>query len=461
MSQERQERPEKRNLFSFRRKETPPPEQLVFDNALDLYRAWNLKEVGAIIDFDLTAGPSSFERRFAKLTNPKRLTKQDLLLIAAQLKELDDELKATTPKNHENQHLLDFARERVEASYYYVRRRRGDRIDPVEYLEKTTGEEIIPISDKELSDMGSSLRIMAATAGIPVSSPEAMNEWKLQNSLDEQTAKFLLQHAAGDFLNRIGRTDEVNLQYTIQTIYSPEYFWAWAKTDPRNQEFVLLMNFNTGTKIWTPGKTDELALHEVGEHLRRMSKLRELIRDGKLHPFFGATVVHGPESTIEEGLALTIAHLVPGAFEALTDEGKFRVNESILRHMVYANVHINLHSPQKPTRDDIVNTIHEFIPWEPEDEIDRQIDWRTQNPELQAYLLTYGLGAKRFMRYAKDLNSRGKETLLSELSKTPFTPKQLDKKVEEIENDRKNVHHSPSHEFGDSNRRYFAGTSGK
>lgn len=429
-------------------REAAEAEKKVFDEALGFYRAWHNRESDAgraIIDFDLTIGAGDYERYSQTLTRKQgNVTKPQREYIVDSLRNLHATIASLQTPNKPS-HFVDFAEEKVQGSFLYAAKLNGAKVDNGMYMATTNGGEISPTDDDILAKRSDNLLELAQKAGIPTQSPEAMLEWKRQNEIaDQETVVSLFKLAAADALDQVGRFlgEHVDLQFSVLPVTKDVYFWAWSKTDSKTREFVVELNFNS-PKIWTPGKIEELAYHEVAEHLRRMNEWRKRIAAGEMHPFFGATVVHGSEAAVEEGLALTLPHFSPNMYDILSPEGKFQVDSSILRQLVYGNVHLMLNSDIRPTDDRIVEYVHQSVPWEPESEIRQQIKWRTENPEYQAYLLSYAVGARLFLDVISVLPHRARRDLLQELSEKAFTPKQVQKIARELAQPRRSEQYQP------------------
>ena len=418
----------------FLRRERELPEWPIYDRTLKAYRAWNVKERGAVIDFDLTAGPDYHEevaRGFSQKVTPEdRLYMEDVLM------DLVERLGSTQPSSRESKHILEFLKVRAEASVWFLRRLRGD-VEGIPYLEKTNGLMPEEIGDGFLAPKRENLSYLAKMLEIPIDSPQEYQSWRIAHQLSPEKTEERLSEAVQSSLRAIGKFIErpADLEYSVVPVRVKKYYYAWARTDWKTLKFVLELNFD---QIWTPGKPEELGSHEGGEHLRRMNDWRNQIRRGKMPAVVGQTIVHGPESVVEEGLALTLAHYVPDIYRGFSEEGKFQADASILRHMVYGNVSLRLNSPHRPKIKDIIDYVHTYIPWEPEREIRRQIRWRTQDPMLQAYLPSYAFGAKLFLDIIDILNTRGKKQLLKDLSEAPFTPVQLKRRVIELGRNKRN-----------------------
>jgi len=364
-------------------------------------------------------------------------------LMVEAVGELLQRVQEITPSSKEHQHNLKFLSARIEASSWVARRLRGDDLNPIIYMEKTNGVKTEPASHALLMALKDKALDGAKQARIPTADDQSFMAWRIDNQLDTQTTRQLVRMAINDALVAIQSfTDEaVELEYEINPVKSNKYYYAWSRTNYQTLAFTLDLNFHK-TKIWTPGKAEELGDHEGGEHLRRMNDWRRQIKKSKMPAVIGQTVVYGPESVVEEGLALTIAHFVPEIYKGLSPEGKFQVDSSILRYVVYGNISLMLNGPNRPTTKNILEYVHEFIPWEPASEIRRQIKWRSNHPIYQVYLPSYAFGARMFLEIIDTLSERGRKQLLKDLSLRPYTPEQLMNRVAELQNGKKNRNES-------------------
>jgi len=430
---------------SLLRRENTPPEREIYARILHAYRQWNVREGGRIIDFDLTAGPEYHEevaRGFSQ-----QMTPEDRLHMEKVLDDLIGKMVSTQPSSPEHKHYLEFLIARGEASSWFLKRLRNE-VNGLPYIEKTNGGTHEETKDSYLGPKRDQLLELADSSEILVNSPDEYLRWGEKKRLSNEETKEHIRQAVRESLRKIERFtgQPVDLEYDIESVKENKYYYAWSRTNWETLEFVLQLNFYK-TKIWTPGKAEELANHEVVEHLRRMNDWRSRIKSGKMPDVVGQTIVHGPESVVEEGLALTITHFVPEIYEGLSKEGKFQVDASILRYLVYGNVSLQLNGPNRPKIKDVIDYVHKYIPWEPDSDIRSQIKWRTQDATNQAYLPSYAFGAKLFLDIIDILNDRGRKQLIRDLSERPYTPGQLKRSVLEIGRDKRNVNSNSKKEI--------------
>ena len=402
-------------------------EDELYDTALDVYRIWHavLGRHRDIIDFDLREGPESGESLASKMIigspNPKERS-----MHVTVLGRLLEQFKKHTPRNPERSHNWQFGNAQVEASYWYAKKQAGYKIDTFEFIEMTQTFEPEFFPESLLETL--SERLLTHASELTGSSdPAAMEKWREANSLSRDGATDLFRDKVAIASRRIQNFTGLysDSDFKVESVDENEYWWVWANTDERGR-FLLRQNFSQErNKIWTAGKAEELGWHEA-YHKERMARRRELIRRGKLHPFFGLTTVHGPEAAVDEGLGQTLVYFVPGAYDSLSPEGKVRVDESILRSMVYGNVHLRVNDPRENlSSGQVARYVRGYIPWEPKKIIEEEVKDRTTDPLLQTYRYAYALGVRMMLSYAANLNDRGKREFLKNIFERPYTLPQV------------------------------------
>lgn len=415
------------------------PEQATYNQAFWVYLAWHAAEGKKrdIIDFDLS-GPHPFVSEYSQLTiNPP--VQAERKMIVQRLENLHTVLMSHRPSNQQEAHNWAFLTAQVRASTYYARLRAGEEIKFDELIEKTLGTYPTETPPEVLSQQQ---EIVTNSLKDLELEPDnfSINEWRINNQLSREEARERLKKSAVKTIKRVGKFIGENIDTSFEVIPQDEdrYYWVWADTNG-NGDFVLKQNFSEKRgKIWTRGKIQELKWHEGGEHISRMAIRKKLIKDGKLHPIFGLTTVHGPEPVVEEGLAVTMTYFVPGAYENLSPEGRFQVEATILKHMVYGNVHIRLNRENPPSTEEVISYVQSYLPWEARSEIEEQIKERTQNPLYRIYLYSYAIGTWMHAVFARTLNDRGKREFLKEIMSRPYTPTQEIKLWQDVIRDRRN-----------------------
>lgn len=416
-------------------------EREICNEALEVYRHWHavLGEHRDIIDFDLREKPERGEEILAEMFKraPDRTQRSSHVALVGRLLE---QVKKSKPASGGNGHIWEFLESQVEASYWYAKKQAGYKIDAFEYIEMTQTFEPEFFPEGLLKKM--SERLLTHAAELTGTSDSAdMGKWRQDNSLSRDGATDLFREKAVQAARRIRHFTGLNFDsdFYVEPVDRNEYWWVWANTD-KSGRFLFRQNFSLERdKIWTPGKTEELGWHE-GYHMARMARRKELIRRGKLHPFFGLTTVHGPEAAVDEGLAQTLVYFVPGAYESLSLEGKLRVEESALRSMVYGNIHLRVNDPRESlSSSQIERYIKRHIPWEPRKIIEEEVKDRRTDPLLQTYRYAYALGVRMMLSYAENLNDRGKREFLKNIFERPYTLPQVNSLFNRLITNRKNT----------------------
>lgn len=415
-------------------------EEKLYEEGKGLIRALDILQ-GAerdIIDFDLTTGPTASERHLMSIVRdvPSKEVYQATIIA---FDELMDNAAQVNPQTEEEKHDLEFLIARSGAYKIYIRRLLGEEIDPIEYIEKANSVESERVSEGFLQSFSDRVFDEAREIGISKLTQKAVFEWRMENEIDQRTAKVRMQRGVESALSKVGLFigDQFNFYFDIIPANEDAYYYAWAHTNRTSGNFEILQNFSKRRrKVWTRGKAQELSWHEGGAHLGRMAKRKSLVSTGELHEYFGLTSVIGGEPIVDEGIGLTIPYYVPNP--NLSREGKFQVDSSILRHMVYSNVHLMANSPEVYKVREAVDYVQDFLPWESKEDILKQIEDRTENPLLQAYLYTYGLGAWRHLEYAEKLTPAGKRLFLQAIYARPYTPQQEQQFVEKLLEDPEN-----------------------
>lgn len=422
-------------------RETPTPEAEFYSEAWNAYQAWHIREGRnrSIIDFDLTTS-HPVVRQLAELTDdaPTRAERSRIVDMLTSLNERAREVPVDAVRH---QHNWEFSLAQLEASLWFARRLRGDKLDPLEYIEKTMGVRPEQIPQQTLLEQKTIVNDLLRELGVLVPSQESLNGLRKDHQINPDVAQLRLKTNSQQAIMRLnaflGKTTLVDFQVMPENV--DEYWWVWATTDPRTQQFILKQNFSERQgRIWTPGKTEELGWHEGGQHLSRMAIRKGQVQEGKLSSFFGLTTVHGPEQIVEEGLAQTLVLFVPDAYQDLSLEGKLQVRASILRQMVYGNVHVVVNTSPDYDLTEITDYVQSYLPWETASDIERQVNWRTKVPIYQTYLWAYAEGAKRHLQYAGQLSQRGKRIFLQNIFCRPYTPRQEEVLVDFLLRDPRN-----------------------
>lgn len=421
-------------VFPFGRKEENRPlVDVAYDSALAAYRAWHGLEGRKrdIIDFDLTEGPSESDRKREEWTHSLPTAEERRRIIAG-LEMVKNEIESVTPpQNKDDQHNHEFGKAQVRASSIFAMLRAGQDFDYNTLIENTLCVAPLEIPSQVLEyqqgivDNRHQDWVQSGDPAPQDLSYEGMLNWKAENLKGQEETVSEFKEAADKALSEISKFlgYEIRPDLEIYAVNVPEYYWAWS--DRQNGIYRIRLNFSRSrNKFWTQGKIEELASHEAQAHIGRMTRREKLLRDGKLHPFFGLTTVHGPEAVVDEGLGVTMVKFIPDAYNSLSPEGKFQVESTILRHLVLGALQVKLNSDDPPSIDEAIAFVKKYIPWDNIEEIEQQAREISQDPKYKIYRLAYAIGTWTHLVYARSLNREGKRVFLEKLFSLPYTPKQ-------------------------------------
>lgn len=431
-------------LFRREKERTELPENDFYDQAKAIQRAWYVIQGGPrnVIDFDLTGG-NHLERILYDLLKNKPF-KYQMTHIIDKLEETLESGSEIDPSSVKDPHLLEAGIGQTSAMVWFAKRLRGDDLNKFEYIEKTMQVPLEDASKEIVNDQIDTVQQLANELGADLSE-SGFQKWKKIHEVDPDTAERQL-FVAGHNMDRdksvfIGEKEKT-LPVTISPVHEPAYFYAWSDTNKKTGGFEVRQNFGTNErpKIWTPGKSEELGPHEFTQHCGRMLKRKEQIETRKLHPFFGQTTTHGPEQTVEEGLAMTITFFVPRAYEKLSTEGKMQIHMTLLKHLELGNAQLRLLKDPSAGIRNVAKQVKSVLTWETFDEIVNYLEERTNNPLLETYMRGYSEGAKRHIIYSKILSPRGSQQYLRAIDEKPYTAKQEAQLIDNIASgDKKNV----------------------
>lgn len=382
-----------------------------------VYRAWNQIEKPngiEIIDFDLAPPDLVFPN------NPFK----DRSQVIAMLAKLHDQI---LPQDDSG----EFLKSRMKASLTFIDAIEGERLPLDEYLKKTIGvkSEIVPI--EEIDEQRGVANELFTRLGYELT-PDGWQKFFIKYKLLPEDIKSTFSSAQEKFvpiiLDKLGV--DYNLQYKTEFVVEDDYWINWISGNP--EEFLFRINLHPRNQIrWYQGTTEGLAIHEMCGHLVQAYNFKENIKKGHINPGLGITMIPGPDQWNAEGMADTLAFLVPEIGDNLSPFGKFAVEYKYLSNLVHNNVHIWVNDD---TFDqvEIGSFIRKYLPSETDERIAKTVDQRRNSPLHRAYLYTYNHGSRRHRQYAQELPDDKRQELVKYLYERPLTPKQIEKKVAQL-----------------------------
>lgn len=382
-------------------------------NLVDLYRAWDAIERSrhrnAILDFDL-APPRQF---------PHLRHRQEVL---TRLENARKELRGETTD------LGLLAYSRLTASVAYLRALSGESTAFRPYVKSTLGVEPRMFSEEEIRnqrglvvdrlrhqyDMGfSKAELSKFHAKFMV-----YNQEDLRPQFEKFQAKWvpLLLERIPVPLDKY----KVNVRFTEEDAY-----WKnWISGNLSEHEILLRINIHP-RQAWYKGFPEMLVIHEYCGHAVQMVNWHRRIEQGELPEFFGILTVHFPDQFLLEGLAESLAFVLPDQQKL---EEKSLVSRELQRHylLVMNNVHIiaNEQSAQAALEYGGRN-----LPFTSMEVLEKEIRDRTRNPLFRTYQYVYGIAKESFLAALSRLDPSQRWDLLRVVYDCPMTADQFERMV--------------------------------
>jgi len=386
------------------------------DELVNLYRAWDELErdryKNTIIDFDL-ASPTSFE--------PVESREKILNRIEALLSEFIDRSGA----------VFELIRARLLASRTYLQSLLGIEIPFYEYVEKTMGIKPVWFDENLIIEKKKKVNNSLKKFDLELSVNDIYSFQDLflirnQKSLIKQF-EFYRQKWLPGLLKWLSLSLD---DYDIVVKFASEdaYWKNWISGTLHRHEIELQINVHPRHK-WYQGASETLVLHEYCGHAVQMIKWHQEIEQGSIPQFFGILTVHFPDQFIIEGLAETLAYLLP-------TKKKLESKSEVLRDLHYYtlvvmnNVHILANEPQGEER--AFGYASERLPFFEAKSIRADIRDRTRNPLFRSYQYVYGIAKHSFLEKLARLDPGTSRDLLKLVYARPMTPNQFQEIYEEL-----------------------------
>jgi hypothetical protein len=383
---------------------------------VDLYRGWDAVErsqhKSSIIDFDLAP-----VRRFSPVRDRNEVRRR--LEIARE------------SLTGERTSLGVLARQRLEASIVYLRVLGGESIPFESYVKWTLGIEPRKITEDELAkqravvsdrlfqsyEIGFSRNEMSrfqARLGV-------YNRQQLPSQFERFRDKWVPR-----LLNRI----PVSLDaYKIKVKFASEdvYWKNWISGNLSEHEILLRINIHP-RQSWYQGFPELLVIHEYCGHAIQMVNWHHRIEEKKLPEFFGILTVHFPEQFVLEGLAESLAFVLP-------DEQKLEPESIVAReyHRYYLQVMNNVHVI---ANEQSLQIAMEYgasrLPFTNKDVLWKEITDRTQNALFRGYQYVYGIAKESFLTALSRFSPESSWKLLRFVYDWPMNGPQFEREAEQL-----------------------------
>jgi hypothetical protein len=378
---------------------------------VSVYRGWDRLERenhrASVLDFDLA--PPGPGRAFAS---------RDEVLDALGNLARDVE-RANVPG-------LALIEARLRASRAYLRALAGDSPPLASYVRDTMGVEPQAVPDERLDAARD--RVREALAGfreIPftrrgfnrfVAAFRIDSGKNLRGQFEFFSAKWLPVLA-----ERIGASIDP-ASVAVEFAEEDAYWKNWISGNVAEGAPITLRINVHRRHLWYQGAVEGLVLHEYCGHAVQMALWRDAVRRGEMSGFYGVLTVHCPDQFLLEGLAESVAHVLPD--ERCPLERKTRIIRELHRYnlLVLNNVHLLANDGQGERAR---RYAEERMPFTPLDTIARELRDRTTHPLYRTYQYVYGPAKEAFVEALGAMPAADRWAALRRLYRTPMTPAQV------------------------------------
>lgn len=377
---------------------------------ISILRGWhNLERArdpnARIIDFD-----------FAPPTEVPQF--RDRVEVIDRLTGILDEIKPITPVD-------EFMCARTLSMLTYAEALDGVQYDFVPYVERTIGVTPTLVSETEIEKQYqlASYYFREANQGLPFNPDgwrEFMQDAALSNDQIRDTVIAAKTRLEPIIMARLGRTFQTNSEPVFVNKDQPWICRVYG--DGNGLHFEVNRHIKTRPR-WYKGKPEQLAVHERCAHLIQAKCYEANIQDGVISPVLGLTTIPGPEQFVDEGVADTLAYLVPEIYPELFIYGKLAVELRYLEDLVNNNVHIWLNDPNFSVIEAREFALH-YNPSDTSERFDDRIPLRREDKKYRTYLMAYSAGARYFHDLSKRLSENQIDSLLEFVYSRPVTPTQ-------------------------------------
>jgi hypothetical protein len=208
--------------------------------------------------------------------------------------------------------------------------------------------------------------------------------------------------------------------YQIRVEFASEdaYWKNWISGNLSQHEILLRINTHP-RQTWYRGFPETLVIHEYCGHAIQMINWHRRIERGEIPGFLGILTVHFPDQFLLEGLAESLAYLLPGRL-SLESRSVLLRELHYYYLLVLNNVHI-LANEQGPAV--AFEYASNRLPFTPKELINKEIHDRTKNPLFRCYQYVYGIAKESFLSALRPLAPHQRWNLLRQVYDFPMTAK--------------------------------------
>ncbi len=383
---------------------------------VDLYRAWDvierLNHKNSIIDFDL-APPRCF---------PPVHDRDEVL---AKLNMASQALEGNTTS------LAALTRARLKSSATYLRVLCGESIPFRSFVKLTLGVEPRMFADEEIFKQRATVTAQLWRQYEIRFSYEEISRFQAKftiynkKQLPEQFEYFRSKWVPV-LLDRVPVPLDM---YRVKVRFASEdaYWKNWISGNLHEHEILLRINIHP-RQSWYQGFPEMLVIHEYCAHAVQMINWHGRIEREELPEFLGILTVHFPDQFLLEGLAESLAFVLP---DHRNLEEPSLVSRELHRYylLVMNNVHILANERGLQTAFDYAVR---HLPFTSREVLSREIQDRTRNPLFRGYQYSYGIGKESFLTALSRFGPERRWELMRLVYDWPMNAMQFEKTVEEL-----------------------------
>lgn len=375
-----------------------------------VYRAWDRLERDrfqtSVLDFDL-----------AEAEAVPRLA--DRQAVATELRRLDAELGGTDGES------VALVRARLRASVTYLRALENPEPPPFrEYVLDTMGIEPAKFGDERIR--AAELRVRALLPrGIPFSRkglPAFQAEFQTGTGENlKRQFEFFCEKWVETLTPEIGAAFKAN-SIDVEFASEDAYWKNWISGNVAEGEPITLRINVHERHVWFQGAVETLVLHEYCGHAIQMALWHDAIRRGDMSGFFGVLTVHCPDQFLLEGLAESMAHVLPDGRTKLEKKSVLMRELQTYNLLVLNNIHI---MANEKGVDAARIYARQRLPFTSGETIERELRDRTRHPLFRTYQYVYGPAKAAFVDALTACPPAERWRVLRRLYRTPMMPSQV------------------------------------
>jgi hypothetical protein len=321
---------------------------------------------------------------------------------------------------------LELVEARLRASQAYLLALAGDAPAFAPYVRDTMGIDPEVVSEDRLAQARERVReALAGFRDIPFTR-RGFNRFVAAFLIDSgQNLRGQFEFFAAKWLpvlaERIGASIDPS-SVAVEFAEEDAYWKNWISGNAAEETPITLRINLHRRHLWYQGAVEGLVLHEYCGHAVQMALWRQAVRRGEMSGFLGVLTVHFPDQFLLEGLAESVAHVLPD--ERCTLERKTRIIRELHRYnlLVLNNVHL-IANEGSVERARVY--AEDRLPFTPPDVIARELRDRTAHPVYRAYQYVYGPAKEAFVEGLGAMPAPRRWAALRRLYRTPMTPGQV------------------------------------